>query len=48
MCIRDRQYTLYDGKAAGGAEAMEGLELLRRELAEIGYVPSMERGDYHV
>ena len=43
-----KQYTLYDGKAAGGAEAMEGLELLRRELAEIGYVPSMERGDYHV
>lgn len=47
--VKNREnYALYDGKARNGAEAVEGLSLLREELRQIGYVPSMERGDYHV
>lgn len=42
------KYALYDGKAASGAEAVEGLKLLDAELNRIGYAASMERGDYHV
>ena len=37
---------LYDGKAAFGAEAAEGLAALERELNEIGRHISWSRGDY--
>lgn len=40
------KYALYDHKAAFGAEAAEGLRLLSRQLAAIGYQLSTERGDY--
>lgn len=43
---RRSQYNLYNGKAAFGAEAAEGLSLLEKELATIGYAVSYERGDY--
>lgn len=39
------QYQLYDNKAALGAEAAEGLALLRSQLEGIGYELSFARGD---
>lgn len=39
-------YSLYDGKAAFGAEAAEGVRSLTAEIATIGYEVSMERGDH--
>ncbi|MCL2557037.1 MAG: [FeFe] hydrogenase H-cluster radical SAM maturase HydE [Treponema sp.] len=40
------KYRPYDNKAGRGAEAAEGLELLRARLAKIGYAISAERGDH--
>lgn len=40
------KYALYDNKAAFGAEAAEGLEQLEKQLKNIGYRISKERGDY--
>lgn len=39
-------YSLYDNKASFGSESGEGIELLKRELAEIGYHLNFDRGDY--
>ena len=41
-----RKYSLYDGKAASGAESVEGLEDLIKELSAIGYGIAVGRGDY--
>ena len=41
------KYTLYDNKAAFGAEAAEGLKKLSERLNAIGYRISTERGDYN-
>lgn len=43
---RRSEYELYEGKAASGAEAAEGLDELREELAAIGYDIKVSRGDY--
>lgn len=43
---RRGDYSLYEGKAASGAEAAEGLEQLRNELKAIGYDVIVHRGDY--
>ena len=43
---RRRKYAIYDGKAAAGCEAVEGLAALTKELAAIGRRPSFARGDY--
>ncbi len=40
------KYSLYDGKAAFGAEAAEGIHMLERELNAVGYHISWDRGDY--
>ena len=40
------KYSLYDNKAALGAEAAEGLLLLAEQLAGIEYEISFERGDF--
>ena len=40
------KYSLYEGKAAFGAESAEGLGQLENELATIGYHISAGRGDY--
>ena len=40
------KYALYDKKLASGAEAAEGLELLKNELEDIGYDIIVGRGDY--
>lgn len=39
-------YAIYDGKKSVGTESGEGIELLRRELAGVGYTVAMERGDH--
>ncbi len=39
-------YALYDGKAASAAEAAEGVALLEKQLATIGYHIDWSRGDY--
>jgi biotin synthase len=45
--MEDRcKYELYDNKAFLNSEAAEGLQLLRKELEEIGYEIVKERGDY--
>lgn len=44
---RRREYDLYEGKAAFGAEAAEGLEELQKELRSIGYDIVVGRGDYN-
>ncbi|MFI3248665.1 MAG: [FeFe] hydrogenase H-cluster radical SAM maturase HydE [Rikenellaceae bacterium] len=43
---RRKEYSLYDNKAAFGAESAEGLKRLQRELEQINYEISYERGDY--
>lgn len=43
---RRADYSLYEGKAACGAESAEGLEELKKELDAIGYRISVDRGDY--
>lgn len=43
--VRD-SYQIYEGKAAFGSEAAEGLFILSERLAEIGYEISYEKGDY--
>lgn len=43
---RRDQYELYDAKAAHGAEAAEGLALLKQSLDTIGYSIHPGRGDY--
>lgn len=45
-CEVRRKYAIYDGKAAAGCEAVEGLASLTEELAAIGRRPSFARGDY--
>lgn len=40
------KYNLYDNKASLGAEAAEGLSLLRKQMQAIGYVVATDRGDY--
>jgi biotin synthase len=45
--LEDRaKYTLYNHKAFLNSEAAEGLQLLCKELKEIGYEVAVERGDY--
>ena len=44
--VREK-YSLYNHKAAFGSEAAEGLKLLKKQLNEIGYTISNERGDYN-
>lgn len=39
-------YSLYDGKAHSGAEAVEGIRLLAEQLATIGYHIDLQRGDF--
>lgn len=39
------KYMLYDGKAISGSEAAEGLAMLKRSMAEIGYEVVVSRGD---
>lgn len=41
-----RKYTLYNNKAAFGSEAAEGLQMLKKQMKEIGYTISKDRGDY--
>ncbi len=41
-------YLLYDNKAFMGTEAMEGIEILKKELEIIGLEISMERGDFKI
>lgn len=43
--VRDK-YNLYDNKKHSGSEAAEGIALLRKQLAEIGYEIAISRGDY--
>ena len=40
------KYNLYNGKAAFGCEAAEGLDSLETELEKVGYHISWDRGDY--
>ncbi len=40
------KYSLYNDKAAFGAESAEGLSALQKELNKIGYEISYERGDF--
>lgn len=40
------KYALYDNKASMGAEAAEGLKLLKDRLKAIGYAIDKSRGDY--
>ena len=42
-----KKYSLYDRKAAFGAEAAEGLRELSRRMEAIGYRLSTEKGDYN-
>lgn len=45
--VRER-YSLYDGKACRGCEAIEGLDALKLELAAAGYQLTFEKGDYKI
>lgn len=42
------KYELYNNKASLGAEAAEGLALLRKQLQAIGYEVSTDRGDFQL
>ncbi len=39
-------YTLYDRKACSGKEAIEGLDALKKEIGDAGYILSFEKGDF--
>ena len=39
-------YSLYDNKASNGAEAAEGLGSLKRQIENIGYNITIDRGDF--
>ena len=39
-------YSLYDNKASTGAEAAEGLGSLKRQIENIGYNITIDRGDF--
>lgn len=41
-----KKYLLYDNKLGTGEESGEGLELLRKQMREIGYEVVVSRGDY--
>lgn len=41
-----KKYLLYDNKAGTGTEAAESLELLKAEMASLGYEIVTDRGDY--
>ena len=41
-----KQYSLYNNKAAFGAESAEGLDLLKKELAALDLIITTEKGDY--
>lgn len=41
-----KKYTLYNNKASLGAEAAEGLAILKKQMQAIGYEISTERGDF--
>lgn len=41
-----KKYSLYNDKAALGAESAEGLMILQKQLNAIGYEISLERGDF--
>ncbi len=43
--VRDK-YNLYNNKRHSGSEAAEGITLLQKQLAEIGYHTTVSRGDY--
>ena len=43
--IHREKYLLYNNKIATGVEAAEGLENLKRTMAEIGYEVVISRGD---
>lgn len=45
LAVREK-YMLYDHKAGTGVDAREGLDLLARQMAEIGYTLASGRGDY--
>lgn len=45
--VQRSKYSLYDGKAAFGAEAAEGLADLEKQLNTIGYHISWNKGDYN-
>lgn len=40
------KFATYDGKLTTGAEAAQGVELLQRRMAAIGYTLAPDRGDY--
>lgn len=42
-----RKYELYNNKASLGAEAAEGLALLRQQMQAIDYEVSLDRGDFN-
>lgn len=44
--VERAKYTIYDDKAALGAESVEGLNDLERELSAIGYHIDFSRGDF--
>lgn len=46
IIVRNK-YDLYDQKVAFGAEAVEGLALLEKQLADVGYHIDYSRGDYN-
>ena len=43
---RRAQYELYDNKISADEEAAEGLALLKKQLAGIGYTVVVDRGDF--
>lgn len=44
--LERKKYSIYENKASNGCEAVEGLQMLERELNEIGYHIDYSRGDY--
>ncbi len=45
LSVREK-YMLYDNKAGTGLTALESLEFLKRQMAEIGYTVAQGRGDH--
>ena len=43
-----KKYLLYNDKIATGSESAEGVESLRKNINDIGYILTGERGDYEL
>ena len=43
-----KKYSLYNNKISTGTESAEGVDSLRKNMLDIGYILTGERGDFDI